>query len=73
METATNQLVDEISGVLTKYSLALLHIEGIKRTLDILGEHHREIVTSPEAVTKITDLLKAQTDELNRVVGDLSK
>ena len=71
MTTATDQLVDEISGVLTKYSLALLHIEGIKRTLDIVSEHHREIVTSPEVVKQITDLLKAQTDELSRVVGDL--
>lgn len=73
MTTATDPFVEEVSALLTNYSIVLLHMEGVKRTMDILSEYTREIVTSPEMVTKVTELLESQTAEMLKAVERLSK
>jgi methyl-accepting chemotaxis protein len=55
----------QITEILTSYAETLLHIEGIKRTLDIVAEHTRELVTSKESADRITELLNSQVQALN--------
>jgi hypothetical protein len=61
----------EINNILSSYALTLLHIEGLKRTLDIVSEHAREIVTSSESVERITELLNSQVQALSDSIEQL--